>query len=70
MTLLDILRTCKIDNFEAPNGTPIRFNGQTIGRVIRNDSGYCEIAINDENAYSIIRKGKEYSFSLEVLHND
>jgi hypothetical protein len=67
---MDKLRTCRIENIDAPIGTPIRFNGKTIGRVIRNkDKGYCEIAINNEEAYSLLR-GYNYSFGVEVIRND
>lgn len=69
MILLDILRTCRIDNIELPIGTPIRFENETIGRVIGNGRGYSDIAINGEVAYSILR-GKNCSFSLEVSRND
>ena len=69
---MDKLRTCRIKDLNAPIGTPIRFNGRKIGQVIRNGyGGYCEIAINDEEAYSLLRcGGNGCSFSLEVKRND
>lgn len=63
---VDILR-----NYTLPVGIPVRFNGKTIGKVIRNINNGCyEIAINNEEAYSLIRKGQERSFSLEVVRSD
>ena len=68
--MVDILRTCRIENMTAPIGTPVRYMGETIGHVIKASDRYCEIAINCENAYSVIRKGQGYSFSLEVIRSD
>lgn len=65
---MDRLRTCRIKGYGAPIGTPIRFNGETVGQVVRNEDGHCEIAINSDSAYSILR-GNNYSFSMEVVKN-
>lgn len=65
---MDMLRTCKIDNFNMPIGTSVRFDNKEIGQVIANGKGYCKVAINNEFAYSAIRY--RHSFGMEVICND
>lgn len=65
--MADNLRICRIAGFEAPVGTPVTFQGNEIGHVIRSvEEGFCEIAINNDIVYQWIR-GKECSFSMEVV---
>ena len=65
--MADNLRICRVAGFEAPFGTPVTFQGNEIGHVIRSmEEGFCEIAINSDIVYQWIR-GKECSFSLEVV---
>jgi hypothetical protein len=69
--LVDALRVARIENMNAPTGTPVRFKGKKIGCVISGSGkGYCEIAINSDKAYSLIRSGKQHSFSIEVVKSD
>lgn len=74
MILLDALRTFKISKLKAPIGTPIRFNGENIGRVIRNEDDGCEIAINSNAAYSLMRRSEcdlvKYNKGIEVVKCD
>ena len=66
--LLDRLRICRIESFKAPIGTPIWFNGKKVGQVIRSkEKGICEIAIDNEEAYSLIKNGE--NISIEVVYN-
>ena len=63
----DNLHICRVAGFEAPAGTPVTFQGNEIGHVIRSmEEGFCEIAINSDIVHQWIR-GKECSFSLEVV---
>ena len=60
--MVDNLRICRIAGFEAPVGTPVTFQGNEIGHVIRSvEEGFCEIAINSDIVHQWIR-GKECSF--------
>lgn len=64
---MDKLRIVGLKNIKLPIGTPVDFDGQEVGHVIRNDrEGICEIAINSDIASQIIRSGK-VSYSLEVV---
>ena len=65
--MADNLRICRVAGFEAPVGTPVTFQGNEIGHVIRSmEEGFCEIAINSDIVHQWIR-GKECSISLEVV---
>lgn len=65
--MADNLRICRVAGFEAPAGTPVTFQGNEIGHVIRSmEEGFCEIAINSDIVHQWIR-GKECNFSLEVV---
>lgn len=64
--MTDKLRICKVNNFKAPVGTHVTFQGNEIGHVIDNKDDYCEIAINSDIVNSWIRNDK-CSFSLEVV---
>lgn len=64
---MDKLRIVKLNNVNLPAGTPVDFNGQEVGHVVRNsEEGICEIAINSDIASQIIQSGK-MSYSLEVV---
>lgn len=64
---MDKLRIVRLENIKLPIGTPVDFDGQEIGRVIRSDKeGICEIAINSDVALQAFRSGK-ISYSLEVV---
>ena len=66
---MDNLRICRIAGIEAPIGTPVTFQGNEIGHVIRSmEEGFCECAINSDIVHSWIR-GNKASFSLEVIRN-
>jgi hypothetical protein len=73
--LLDALRTFKIKNLKTPIGTPIQFNGKTIGAVVGGiNEGYSTIAINSNKAYSLLRCGNyrilRHNTSIEVAKSD
>lgn len=64
---MDKLRIVKLNNVNLPAGTPVDFNGQEVGHVVRNsEEGTCEIAINSDIASQIIQSSK-MSYSLEVV---
>lgn len=64
---MDKLRIVGLKNIKLPIGTPVDFEGQEIGRVIRSDrEDICEIAINSDVASQAFRSGK-ISYSLEVV---
>ena len=64
---MDKLRIVRLENIKLPIGTPVDFEGQEIGRVIRSDrEDVCEIAINSDVASQAFRSGK-ISYSLEVV---
>lgn len=64
---MDKLRIVRLENIKPPIGTPVDFEGQEIGRVIRSDrEDICEIAINSDVASQAFRSGK-ISYSLEVV---
>ena len=53
---MDNLRICRIAGIEAPIGTPVTFQGNEIGHVIRSmEEGFCECAINSDIVHSWIR---------------
>lgn len=66
---MDKLRVVNIGGIQAPAGTPITYQGQEVGKVIRpmDDEGYSECAINSDIVNQYIR-GNAVSFSLEVIH--
>lgn len=67
--MVDKLRIVRLENIKLPIGTPVDFEGQEIGRVIRSDrdrEDICEIAINSDVALQAFRSGK-ISYSLEVV---
>lgn len=65
--MVDKLRIVRLENIKLPIGTPVDFEGQEIGRVIRSDrEDICEIAINSDIALQAFRSGK-ISYSLEVV---
>lgn len=64
---MDKLRIVRLENIKLPIGTPVDFEGQEIGRVIRSDrEDICEIAINSDVVLQAFRSGK-ISYSLEVV---
>ena len=63
---MDKLRIVRLENIKLPIGTPVDFEGQEIGRVIRSEEDICEIAINSDVALQAFRSGK-ISYSLEVV---
>ena len=66
---MDKLRVINIGGIQAPIGTPITYQGQEVGKVIRptDEEGYSECAINSDIVRQLIR-GNAVSFSLEVIH--
>lgn len=56
---MDNLKICRIAGIEMPIGTPITFQSNEIGHVIRNyEEGFCECVINSDIIYSWIRGNK------------
>ena len=52
--MADNLRICRVAGFEAPVGTPVTFQGNEIGHVIRSmEEGFCEIAINSDIVHQL-----------------
>lgn len=65
---MDKLRVVNIGGIQAPIGTPITYQGQEVGKVVRPmDEGYSECAINSDIVNQLIRNDT-VSFSLEVIH--
>jgi len=65
---MDNLRIVRIGGMELPIGTPITYNGQEVGHVIRPmEEGFTECVINSDIVHQLIR-GNAVSFSLEVIH--
>lgn len=65
---MDKLRVVRIGGIQALTDTPIIYQGQEVGKVIRpTDEGYSECTINSDIVNQLIRSDA-VSFSLEVIH--
>lgn len=65
---MDNLRIARLGGIELPIGTPIVYQGQEVGKVIRPaEEGFSECAINSDIVYQLF-KSNAVSFSLEVIH--
>jgi hypothetical protein len=60
--MTDRLRICKIAGMEFPAGIPVTFQGNEVGKTIRDN----QIVIHNDVVHSLLRDDKA-KFSLEVL---